>query len=739
MTRARTLLAALALSCVLGIVDALPAPAVLPTNGALAAQGSQRSFRLRVHRAGRQQQDADSAARIPDIVSRAVLDTTQDVNFRALVHPDTVYVGEQVTYELGVFLERGVRDRLRRMEAIAPEMRGMMAYDPPAPLSGFPARTIGSLRYIAHVYERAIFPLAPGRVEIPPARLVYAMPLSYSFFSREESFEMQSDSVSVVVLEPPLEGRPADWNGAVGSISIASRVDGAGARVGDAMRLTVSVSGEGNVKLFPRPALDLRDANVVPAGERVTLSADSLEVSGVKEFDWLVTPLHEGRLVLPQLRYPYFDPRERSYSVARAPALAVDVAPGSLAAVEPGTKSRAPWPVRSEYRGALPLEPYQHPPFWWVLFVAPVPAVALAVVRRPRRRRTVSRSPRRALNRLARDASTDAREIRRAFLASLAQRLRVSVSSIADPRGLSRYARRAGAAPETASRAAALLEELDSAAFGTAGQTQHDLAERAESVYRAVDAESRRFRDGRVRGSVASAVILALAIGVAAHATSTRDDARRYARGVDAYHRGAYSLAARDFASVAERVPRAADAWANYGTAAYAAGDTGLAVAGWERALRLEPRARDVRERLDVAGPGTAAGMASVPSLAPSPMAIVALAIWAVAWLALAWLIARRARGSDIALAFTAIGAAVALGASAAVIDSRLAARDLVVGARETRLRILPALASESHASLHTGEIARVIERDGAWLRLSLGSGRSGWTDSTSVYSIARD
>ncbi len=739
MIRVRTILGTLALSSALAVADALPAPAMLPVNDAIAAQGSPRSFRLRVRGSDRQRQNVDSSARVPEIISRAVLDTTQEVNFRALAHPDTVYVGEQVTYELGVFLERGVRDRLRRMEAIAPEMRGMMAYDPPAPLSGFPARTIGPLRYIAHVYERAIFPLAPGRVEIPPARLVYAMPLSYSFFSREESFELQSDSVSVLVLEPPAEGRPAGWNGAVGSISVATRVDSEDVRVGDAVRLTISVAGAGNVKLFPRPQIELHGVSVVPAGERVTLSADSLDVSGVKEFDWLLTPLREGRLVLPQIRYPYFDPRERSYSVARAPAITLDVAPGSLAAAEPGTGTRAPWPVRAEYRGALPLEPYQRPAFWWLLVLAPVPAVAMAVVRRPRRRRTVTRSPRRELNHLARESSTNARAIRRAFLASISQRLRVSASSIADPRGLARQARRAGTASGTALRAAALLEELDAAAFSTETAARTDLASRAEDVYRAVDAESRRFRDRRVRGGAVFGAILALALAAGAHAAVASDDARQYARGVDAYHRGAYTLAAHDFASVAERVPRAADAWANLGTAAYAAGDTGRAVAGWERALRLEPRASDVRERLDVAGPGTIAGMGSVPALSPAPVAIVAVAIWAVAWLALAWLIGRRARGSGIALAFAAIAAAVALGAAAMVIDARLAARDLVVGARETRLHILPALASESHATLNAGDLARITARDGAWLRVSLSGGRSGWTDSASVYLISRD
>lgn len=277
---------------------------------------------------GRGEGGGESADDIPAIVTRAAIDTTQVVNFRVLAVPDTVYVGEQVTYQLGVFLERSVRDRLRRMEAIAPEMRGMMAYDSPSPLSGFPDRLVGRRHYQAHVYERAIFPLTAGRLVIPPARLVYAMPLSFSFFSREESYELHSDSVTIVALEPPAEGRPARWDGAVGTIHVNARVDTSAARVGDAVRLTVSVAGRGNVKLFPRPRIDLDGASAVPAGERVTLSGDSLDVHGVKEFDWLLTPLRQGRLELPRVHYPYFDPAERSYEIARGPALALRVAPG---------------------------------------------------------------------------------------------------------------------------------------------------------------------------------------------------------------------------------------------------------------------------------------------------------------------------------------------------------------------------------------------------------------------------
>ena len=54
-----------------------------------------------------------TAAAVPAIVTRAQIDTSALVNFRVLVQPETVYVGQQANYQLGVFLDESVRDRMR--------------------------------------------------------------------------------------------------------------------------------------------------------------------------------------------------------------------------------------------------------------------------------------------------------------------------------------------------------------------------------------------------------------------------------------------------------------------------------------------------------------------------------------------------------------------------------------------------------------------------------------------------
>src|SRR5690242_7552738 len=281
---------------------------------------------------------------------------------------------------------------MRRLEAIAPEMRGLMAYEPPATASGLPTRSVGQHRYEARVYERAVFPLTPGRIAIPPARLVYAMPLTYSFFSHEETYEIRSDSAIVVAIEPPAAGRPADWNGAVGTLHVASRLDTAAGRVGNPILLTVAVAGRGNVNLFPRPQVAIPWASSVPTVERVTLAPDSLDIRGVKEFDWVVTPQRDGRLTIPEIHYSYFDPDARRYA------------------------------LRATYRGPLAPAPYTRTPFWWLVSLAPVPAIVIAVARRPRRARRPA-TPARALLALTRAPDPPpTRELRRAFLRAVAAR-----------------------------------------------------------------------------------------------------------------------------------------------------------------------------------------------------------------------------------------------------------------------------------------------------------------------------
>ncbi|HYV96923.1 MAG TPA: hypothetical protein VE967_05675, partial [Gemmatimonadaceae bacterium] len=219
---------------------------------------------------------------LPAVIERSTLDPRADVNFHAAIVPETVYVGAPATYELGVFIADEVRQRLRKNpEFIPPELRSVLAYDLHDSQG---ARTVvrDGRTYEVHVFRRALFPVAPGKIVIPPARLTYTMPLGASFFSREETHTLRSESVTIVAISPPASGRPPNWTGAVGDLQISTKTNARAARVGDPFLVTLRVSGSANVNLLPRPTFTLPWGTVVPSAERVTIDSLAASVRGAK-------------------------------------------------------------------------------------------------------------------------------------------------------------------------------------------------------------------------------------------------------------------------------------------------------------------------------------------------------------------------------------------------------------------------------------------------------------------------
>lgn len=672
-----------------------------------------------------------AARQLPTIVARARVDTSLDINFRALTSPETVYVGQQANYEVAVFLNESVRSRLRRNPTFyPPDMQSMLAYDVPQPLGEPPRRRVGERCFDALVYQRALFPLLAGRFTIPPAALRYDLALSAGYYSQEESSELQTDSTFLVAVEPPLANRPSDYAGAVGDLRVAAKLDTTAARVGDPLLLTVSVAGTGNVKLFPRPAVQISWATLVPAEERVNVDSTARRVRGVKEFDWVLTPKIAGDLDLAPVRYSYFNPDLRRYLVAATASTRVHVATGGLAVLD--TAARRPvLPLRAMYAGPVGRPVQQEPLFWAMLVAAPLPA--LTIRWRSRRRRAARPRPALAtLRALARGAegATDPCRVRRVFISALAERVCIEPEHCTRPGALSHALRRRGVSSTVAGSAERLVRALDESAFSGAGVVAGEAASSALDLYRAVDREA--LTRGEIALRPALALVLTLGIGIALHASVPTDARTTFVHGVSEYYGGRY-LSARDaFARSASAEPRSADAWANLGTAAWAAGDTARAVVGWQRALLLQPLSADVRDRLDAVRP---ARFASAGYVLPVPMeALVWLiaVLWVAAWTFGAVHLVGHNRGTRVAA--LSLGVASLLLALAALdVGARQDVRQLAVVRVDTPLSTVPALGGERVGSVGVGEVARITGRQGVWLRVSLDGGREGWLDEMQV------
>ena len=657
---------------------------------------------------------------VPSVVARARIDTGAGLSPRA-ASADTVYVGQQATYEVAVFLNDVARNRLRRNPTFyPPEMQAMLAYDLPASAQGFRQNSFVQC-FDALMYRRAVFPLVAGRLVIPPAQLVYSTGLSpTSLFSREESHELQTDSVSIIAIEPPRDGRPVEFTGAVGDVQVDARLDSIASRVGDPMLFTVRVAGTGNVKLFPRPAVRIPWAGLVPADERVRVDSTSARIGGVKEFDWVLTPRIAGEFDVPPVRYGYFSPSRRRYEIATARGDRLSVATGSLASSDTG-HADGPMSIRTSYAGPAFVPPQSRPVFWLALALVPIPAL---VSRARRRVRSVSTpaepDPVRALEVAA--ASSDPVALRRNYVRALAQRLGCRPADFTTVGALERALRRAGVSDATASRAEAQLRELDAAAYSPGGELSPNAAKRASELARAVDAEA--LARSELPFWIPAVLVAALLLGATAAIAATSASAA-FASGVSSYLRRDYVAARGAFADAVGMEPRSADSWANYGTAAWVAGDTASAILGWREALALEPNAEDIRPRLSLVRPLEFGAPGWVPSVPAHGAVWLGAALWMVAWaFGWAW---RASPGTLVRGVAPLAAAALLLGVIAAEIDARVSGSDAAVVRRTLALTTDPAVGMDRGPAVGTGEIVRVASRRGAWAQVVASDAREGW------------
>jgi hypothetical protein len=724
------------------------------------------------------------------ITDRLRTQSTRPIDFHAATYPDTVYVGQQVTYQVAVLLSADARSRLRRNpEFLPPELRGLLAYELGTPRR-VPPRSYGSDVYEAHVFQRALFAVAAGPIIVPSPQLSYSLPQSASYFSREERFSVSAESAQLVVRPLPTEGQPADFTGAVGTLRATARLDGQRARMGDPLVLTVRIEGIGNVKLLPRPTVEVSWASVVSGTDRVEIDTSGAYVRGAKEFDYILTPAQSGAAVLPVVRYTYFDPYKRQYAIASTAPADLTIADGTVAA-NADSEGSSVLPLR-EWRREQPLQLSMLPR--WVVLVGVTPALLLPLTMlalwvTDRRARGASREA--ATERretAARDAAEQAdatiggvaRRVRRTVLGQLAPRLQVPLADLVSRNDVQRVLRRRGVTRETTRDCVALLDELALRGFGPDAQREARAGEageiatleaRASALVQRVNGEAvqhgrTRLWSRRLRRAGTAVVMFALAAAAfAAPAQSQQPDASPILRvpsapvvegappsadianadaiangeAVAAYTGHRYARATERYADLVMRRPHDVDLLVNWGTAAWAAADTVSAVVAWQRAARLDPLAPDIQERVALLPAGARVGIASVAMIPVAPLALLAVGAWVVGWGLL--VLVRRQPRAPRRRALRMGGALLLLASITAAATAwwghrQLDAGTLAVVRRPESMRERPGYDATTIGGLSTGDVVRILSDQEGWERVQHADGRAGWIPASRLVSI---
>ena len=673
---------------------------------------------------------------VPALVMRAPLSRGVAVNFHSLVTPESVWAGEQVTLQVGVFIDDDLRQRLQRNpEYVAPSVDGAVAYDLPVVNDALPSREVSGATYRPFIFARALFPLRAGTLVIPQARLAYTLGTAGTMFGRQERQTANTPVRSVIVRELPSQGRPTSFGGAVGVFDVRARVERGIGRVGDAVQLTVDVVGAGNVKMLPPPVISIPDVTVSPAGESISVDTSDLLVRGSKTFRFLLTPRRDGDVPLGAVRYGFFNPVRGTYEERLVPLGALRVAPGTIIAEAADDRTIA----------AVPLQAWRVEPvaditeqLWFRLLIVAlgVPWLALVVRRAWYSIPQMSSRDRRATTRAVAPRSiTDAAGVRRMFVQGLLPMAQLRSDEPFAAGDIVQRLRRAGATTTTAEAAGALLQRLDMLTFGLADRNDAAVLTALAGEASAVTAQLRTEMSlPALKRLKATARVVTLFL-VAAQVTHAQP--ADFKRGESLYARQRFTEAAAAFASVAARQPQSAVTWANLGAAHWMRADTAGAIIAWQRSARLAPRLTSARTLLAEHAPPSSLGAVIVPISTNEAWMVLLLVTVVVSLAGATWRWRHAAIGNAPLMA-----ALLVIGAGAIVVLLAERSHDgdhYIVVRRDVALRTDPVLAGEARSRARAGEIATrdsVAER---WSHLTLDGGRSGWVESDAVRSLALD
>lgn len=258
----------------------------------------------------------------------AAVTQQESIQFYTRVSPDTVYVGQQATYDAVVLVPHTLIPRMAANPIYLPsEIRGASIYEFLFDSTRLDDIDLRGTRYKRIVFRRGVFPLSAGTLQIAPATMTYSLTETRNGRSQSVDRSLESESVLLVVVPLPGRGRPLEFSGAVGQFTDTAFIDNANPQVGEPIILTLRVLGAGDINHLPRPLLSLEWASVIENEERVLWDSTGSFVRGYKEFEWILTPTVVGELFIPSIRFEYFDPGIKSYSAATTRPISVQVQP----------------------------------------------------------------------------------------------------------------------------------------------------------------------------------------------------------------------------------------------------------------------------------------------------------------------------------------------------------------------------------------------------------------------------
>ena len=188
----------------------------------------------------------------------------------------------------------------------------------------------------AILYRTLLFPQRSGDITIEPAQFEAVLRVQNraqvrsifdDFFGSYTAVNkpITAPGVTIHVLDLPAN-KPAGFSGGVGQFNLTSKISGTELNANEAVTLTLTIQGAGNMKLLKTPMVDWPEGFEV-YDPKVTnnFKNTTAGVSGTKTIEYLAIPRAGGTYTIPPVRFAYYDTQEQDYRTITTPEYTLNI------------------------------------------------------------------------------------------------------------------------------------------------------------------------------------------------------------------------------------------------------------------------------------------------------------------------------------------------------------------------------------------------------------------------------
>lgn len=158
----------------------------------------------------------------------------------------------------------------------------------------------------------------------------------FKLFRAEDIVKRTAHTAPITIHVKPLPeaGRPKGFKGGVGKFSLTARLSNEEVKEGESATLTLVLSGEGNIRDVADPTIEMDSVKIYSDTPTINVKNYHDKVVGEKVYKLALVPQEAGKIEIPEVEVPYFNPESQRFEIASANPLELTVVPAEKETLE---------------------------------------------------------------------------------------------------------------------------------------------------------------------------------------------------------------------------------------------------------------------------------------------------------------------------------------------------------------------------------------------------------------------